>query len=447
MTQGTPSARWRIFLLVWLGELVSVIGSGLTTFGVGIWIYDRTGSATQYALIYFFASIPQILVSPLVGVVVDRWDRRLVMLLSDSGAGLGTLLIVILLALGHLNVWHIYLAVTLSAAFSAFQWPAYSAATTLLVPPKDYARASGMVDIGYGLSQLVAPAAAGALMLVGGLKPVVILDFATFLFAVSILSAVRFPQPKPSADGQAARGSLRHEMLYGWSYIIARPGLLTLLLFFTIFNFLTGVLIALAVPMMLAFASSATIGIMMSVGAVAGLAGSVMMSVWGGPRRRVHGVLGFTLLLGVGCILVGLRPSVLPVTGALLLMFFCLTPINACSQSIWQSKVAPDIQGRVFSVRSALAFAALPLAYLTAGPLADYVFEPLLKPEGALAGSIGRIIGVGEGRGIALIFILMGVLVMLMALGGYFYPRLRQLEDELPDAVPAEQALTAPESL
>jgi hypothetical protein len=172
---------------------------------------------------------------------------------------------------------------------------------------------------------------------------------------------------------------------------------------------------------------------MMSVGAFGGLVGSAIMGVWGGPARRINGVLGFGVIFGLGCIVMGLRPSVIWVTGAMTVLFCCLPIVNACSQAIWQSKVAADVQGRVFAVRSMVSFSMLPLAYLLAGPLADGVFEPLLMPDGALADSVGQVIGTGAGRGMGLLFMVMGALVLLTSLAGSLYPRLRWLEDELPD--------------
>ena len=428
LSRGTTT-----FLIVWSGQLVSVVGSNLTSFALGVWVYERTDSATHYALIYLFTVLPQLLISPLAGALIDRWDRRRAMLLSDSGAGLSTLAILLLLLAGRLDVWHVYVAVAVSAAFGAFQWPAYSAAITLLIPKQHYARASGLVDVAQGLAYLAGPALAGFLMAVSGLKSVIAIDFVTFGAAVLTLLAVRFPRPTRSAEGEAARGTLRRDLTFGWGYIRARPGLLALLAFFAVINFLTGVLMALGTPLILAFTSTATLGVMMSVGAFGGLVGSGIMGVWGGPARRINGVLGFGVIFGLGCVAMGLRPSVILVTGAMTVLFCCLPVVNACSQAIWQSKVAADVQGRVFAVRSMVSFSMLPLAYLLAGPLADGVFEPLLMPDGALASSVGQVIGTGAGRGMGLLFMVMGVLVLLTSLAGYLYPRLRQLEDELPD--------------
>ncbi|MGD8814610.1 MAG: MFS transporter, partial [Anaerolineales bacterium] len=177
MTQETMARGMITFSIVWLGQCVSVIGSGLTSFALGVWIFERTGSVTQFALIGLFAALPRVLLSPLAGALVDRWDRRRAMILSDTGAGLSTLLLVLLLFSNRLEIWHIYLIVGTSAAFSTIQWPAYTAATTLLVAKKNLGRANGMVQFGLAASEILAPALAGVLILTVQLEGVILIDF------------------------------------------------------------------------------------------------------------------------------------------------------------------------------------------------------------------------------------------------------------------------------
>ncbi len=428
----------RIFFTVWFGQLISIIGSNLTAFALGVWVYKQHESATEYALIYLFTSLPQVLISPLAGALVDRWDRRLVMLFSDCVAGASSLAVALLLFTDHLAVWQVYIAVFVSASSSAFQWPAYTATTSLLVPQKYLTRASGLMDMGYGISMLLAPALAGAIMLYLGIEVVFFIDFATFLFSVFTLSLVRFPRPPKTAEAQQHSGSLQREILYGWSYVRKRQGLLALLGFFAVINFLTGVMQALSVPLILSFTSSSRLGTMMSVASAGGLLGSVVISVWGGPKRRIYGVLGFGALVGISSIMIGLQTSIWLVTAAMSLGFFCYPIVGACNQGIWLSKVAPDVQGRVQSVRSMVAFLSMTIASPIAGPMADYIFEPLLTRHGALASSVGRVIGTGTGRGIALVFILMGVLVVITVIVSLLYARLRRLDIDLPDFQPAD---------
>jgi DHA3 family macrolide efflux protein-like MFS transporter len=240
MTRNTTSRRMRVFIIIWLGQLVSLVGSGLTSFALGLWVYQHTGSVTQFALIGLFTMLPSVALSPLAGALADRWDRRWVMILSDTGAGLSTLMMALLFFAGRIKVWHIYLAAGASAAFAAFQWPAYSAATTLLVSKENLGRANGMVQFGRAASEILAPVLAGVLVLTIQVRGVLLIDFATFLFAITTLLMVRFPRPEITAAGQASKGSLWREAAYGWTYIAARPGLLGLLIFFAAVNFLWG---------------------------------------------------------------------------------------------------------------------------------------------------------------------------------------------------------------
>ena len=441
--QTTASRGFRTFLLIWFGQLISLTGSGLTGFALGVWVYQRTGSVTQFALISLSTALPGIVFSPIAGALVDRWDRRIAMLLSDSGAGLCTLILALLFLSGRLEVWHIYIAMAISSSFSAFQWPAYSAATTLLVPKEHLGRASGMVQLGEAAAQLASPAMAGVLMGVISVPGVMLVDFVTFLFAVFTLLVVRVPRPEITLEGQASRGSLLAEAGFGWTYISARPGLLGLLLFFAMTNFATGFVQVLYTPLVLSFTTAAVLGVLLSTGGVGFLVGSLMMSVWGGPKRRIYGIFGAQLLMGAVLFLAGFPPQAWILGVAAFLFFFSLPITNGCSQAIWQIKTAPDVQGRVFAVRRMIAWASLPLSYLLAGPLADQIFEPLLFESGPLAGSLGQIIGVGDGRGTALLFILSGCIILLATLAAYLYLPLRRVEAELPDIVVEERLASA----
>src|SRR6476661_5342709 len=295
ITQRPTASRMRVFMLIWLGQLISLIGSGLTGFALGVWVYQRTGSVTQFALISLSTTLPFIAISPLAGVLVDRWNRRWLMILSDFGAALSTLAIALLLTTGRLETWHIYLATAVSSTFSAFQWPAYTATTTLLVPKQHLGRASGMTQMGQALAQLISPVLAGILLGIIQLQGIILLDFATFLFALVSLLLVRFPNAKTTPAREAGKGSLLHSAAYGWTYITARPGLLGLLIFFSASNFLVGVVEVLTTPLVLSFASPAVLGTILSIGGTGMLVGSLVISTWGGPQRHINNVFCFTL--------------------------------------------------------------------------------------------------------------------------------------------------------
>ncbi len=425
----------RTFVVLWFGQLVSLIGSGITRFALGVWVYEKTGSATQFALIAVSVSLPGLLVAPFAGALVDRWDRRRVMLAADLGAGLGTLLIALLYWSDALEIWHIYFVVASGSVMSSFQMPAYIAATTLLVPRRHFSRSSGMIQLGQASAGVVAAPVAGALFTVIGLGGIILIDVATFLFAVATLLFLRVPTPTTSTAGRQARGSLWQEAAYGWGFIRKRAGLFGLLTYFALLNLAFSIAVVLVVPLVRSFTSVAILGVVLAIQSAGQVTGSLALTVTGGPRGRIRGILVCGWLIGLAMLLVGMRPEPLWVAAGLFLMMFCFAFMNGCSQAIWQSKVPPDVQGRVFAIRRLIAQVTTPIGFLLAGPLADVVFKPLLVDGGALAPTVGRFFGVGPGRGIALIYVCLAVAGTISTIWAASKPRLRHLEDELPDAI------------
>ena len=417
------------FLVIWFGQFISLIGSQFTSFALGVWVYQNTGLVTDFALISFFGMLPGLVISPLAGALVDRWDRRWAMILSDSVAGLSTLIIALLLITGQLQIWYIYFATIINSISNGFQWPAYNAAITLLVRKKHLGRASGMIQLSEALARLLSPICGGFLVILIKLQGVMLLDLVTFLFALVTLLIVKFPKPKNTIAGKLGQGSLLQESIYGWSYIKERPGLMGLLIFFAISNFAVSTAEVLFTPLVLSFTSANVLGMVLSIAGCGMLVGSILISIWGGPKRRIYGVLVFELLLGLCIFLVGVRSSISLIIIGGFGAFFSIPIYQSSSNAIWQTKVAPDVQGRVFSIRRMIAWSSRPLAYLLAGPLADRVFEPLMTANSFLTGSIGQIIGTGQGRGIGLMFMLMGLFTMLITVIAYQYTPLRLVED------------------
>jgi MFS transporter, DHA3 family, macrolide efflux protein len=421
------------FLLVWLGQLVSLLGSGLTEFALGVWVYQRTGSTTQFALTFLFLALPRVLLSPFAGALIDRWDRRWTMLLSDLGAGITTVALAMLFWSDALAIWHIYLFTTLGSLCSTFQRPAYAASITGLVPAEHYGRANGMVQVAQATASLIAPALAGLLLVSSGLGYIFLIDIISFLCAVTTLLIVRFPaMPARDADSADLRSVLR-DTREGLRYIVQRPGLLGLLLTFAAASFLGLAAEFLLTPYILAVASPAVLGVIVSATGAGLLMGGLLMSLWGGPRRLVVGILCFEVLVSLGMLLMG--ASTTPwLLGVMVFGYFMSVALgDGCSQTFWQRKVAPDFQGRVFALRQMITLSTVPLGVLLLAPLAEYVFEPLLAAQGAWAGSVGRIVGVGPGRGIGLIFIIAGVANLVILGIAYAAPRVRLVDDEIPD--------------
>lgn len=428
------SKSMAVFIVTWLGQTVSQIGSGLTGFALGVWVYQTTGSALQFALISLSATLPRIVLSPLAGVLVDRGNRRWAMIIGDTGAGIGSLIMAGLFLTGQLQTWHIYLATAFSAAFSTLQWPAYAALTPQLVSKENLGRANGMIQMGRGASEIFAPLLAGILVLSIGVQGIILIDVATFAFAVLTLLLIRLPQTARPAQ-KPSDTSFWRELVFGWTYLQARPGLLGLLVFLAVINFVWAMLGAVLTPMVLSFTTPDKLGLIITLAGGGYLSGSLLMGAWGGPKRRMLGVIGFEMLSAASFVVMGLRPSVWLVACGACVAHLAIAMGLSCNQALWQSKVDSSVQGRVFATQQMVTQAVAPLGYIVAGLLADNILEPLLFVNGSLASSVGRIIGTGPGRGMALLLIGLGLVKFSLSLWGLAFPALRQVEDALPDGI------------
>jgi MFS family permease len=424
----------RTFFTIWSGQLVSLIGSQLTGFAMGVWVYEQSRSVLLLALVQVAQQAPYVLLSPIAGVFADRWNRRTAMIVSDFGAGLAVLAAGGLYLTHHLQIWMVIPINLWMASFNTLMWPSLTASVTLLVPKQHYGRANGFVQLGEALPQIAGPALAGALYVAIHLGNMALIDFATYLFsALLMLFFVRIPNPPRTAQGLEAKGSIWKEMRFGWDYITARKGLLALLLFFLATNFLSGVMSPLIVPLILDNWDASTLGYISTLMGVGMLVGTLVMSAWGGGKRKIFTLLGAAALSGLFLAAVGLRASLPLIALCGVAIMFCGPFINACSQAIWQAKVAPDVQGRVFAVRRTIAWSSGIIAPLLAAPLADYIFKPSMAIGGALAPLLGPIFGYGASRGVGVLISLVGLLSAGVSVIALLTPLVRRVELDLPD--------------
>jgi MFS transporter, DHA3 family, macrolide efflux protein len=425
------------FTIVWAGQLVSVMASSMTQFALTIWAYQETGSAMALGAMQTAFIVPFLLLTPFAGVWVDRYNRKMMMMVSDLAAVSATIGILILSLTGHLQIWYLYVAAAVNGMGNAFQWPAYSAAISTMIPKEKYNRANGMMSLVESGPGVLAPILAGLLLPIIKLTGILTIDVITFLLAIASLLVVNIPQPPHTVEGQAGQGNLFQEAAFGFKYIFARKGLLGLLLFFICLNFVIGLAGSVAIPFILARTgnNSAISGAVESAFAIGAVLGGLIVSLWGGFKRQMKNIFLGEALTGLIILsLFGLGRG-LPVwiaAGVLGNIFPVFT--NGASQSIWQAKVAPDVQGRVFSARRMIAFITGPITPILAGALADYVTEPAMQTESGLAHIFGWLVGTGPGSGMALQFFLAGIAYMLIVLVAYlFFPVVRNLEDNLPD--------------
>lgn len=424
------------FLVVFIGQLISMVATQMTGFATTLWIYQHTNSATALGLGHVFFIVPFLVISPISGVMVDRYNRKVMMMISDVGAGLATTFLLLMQAGGGLQLWHLYAANIAFGLVNAFQWPAYSAAISVMVPKKQYGRANGLmslIDAGPGvISPLLAAALIGFIKLEG----ILTIDIITYGFALLTLAIVFIPQPKQSIEGQQAKSNFWKESIFGFKYIFQRPGLLGLLLVFMSTNLFSGMAFTLFAPAILAHTgnNSAMMGTVQSAASIAAVVGALAMSAWGGFKKRVNGVIWGIFCSGLlGFTLFGFGHSLaIWIPGAMLMAVF--GPLTGgSSQAIWQSKVSPDLQGRVFTARRLIAWITQPIAPLIAGPLADYVLEPAMKNQTTLSSLFGRWFGTGAGAGMGMIITLCGLATVLIALAGNSFRSIRDVETLIPD--------------
>lgn len=430
----------RAFYLLWLGQFVSIFASRMTGFAITLWAWDLTGKATALVLVGVASYLPGAILSPFIGTLVDRWNRKLVLALSDAASALGTFVLLVLFLFDRAQIWHLYAIGIFGGIFGSFQYPAYASVITTMVPKEQYTRANSMRTVIQSASGIGAPLLAGAVIGFISIQGILLIDLVTFFFALGILLLLHIPQPVRSEDGQAGTG-IWQETVAGFQYIFARKSLLAIMLLFTVSNIAAAFSYPMMDPMILAKTgdNAVILGTVRSVSSAGFLAGGLLMSIWGGPKRRIHGVNASFILEGVlGSFFFGVGWA-LPfwLVGAFFLSMFNPV-INSCYIAIMQSKIAQDVQGRFFGVENMITTISYPIGQVIAGVFSDRVFEPGLQPGGSLEPFFGGIAGVGTGAGYGLTIVLGGIVAILVGVAGYLIRPIRDIETILPDIEPDE---------
>ncbi len=428
-----PAPSMRRFLVLAAGQLVSMTGSALTEFAIPLWIYLETGSLANFALFSVLGLLPGLLTAPLAGTVVDRFSRRAVLMCADIAAGSSQLALGILVWTGTIEIWHIYpLLVTLSVALT-FQRVAYASAIPQLVPKRFLGHANGVVGMATGVAQLVVPLVAAGLLAVVGLGGILLIDVVSYTVAILVLAAVRFPKTM----AWQRRETVLKEMAEGFRYTWGHLGIRRMLLFFAVVNLFMSPLFLLVSPLVLSFGEMGDVGRVTFFGGLGVFLGGLAMTFWGGPRRlRLRGQLLATLALACFALVIGVRENLVVIAVGVFGMFASLTLLNGIYNTIIQVKVPQRFHGRVFALNQLVAFSTLPIGYGLIAPYGTAVFEPLMADDGALASTIGVIIGTGDGRGIALMYVLFALVMAATVIIGTRMRRIWNFDLEVPDAIP-----------
>jgi len=428
---------FHIFVRVWLGQLLSLLGSAMTRFALTIYVWQLTGEATPVILIGVLASLPAAIVSLWAGVLVDRWNRKHTLMLADIGSASGTVILFAFFILDGVQLWQIYFAVAIGGVCNTFQWLAFSSTLSTLVPKQHLSRANGMMSLAEYIALVGAPLLAGLLILHIDIQGILILDIFSFLFAVLAIAFTQIhPYSKSSHEAETESESFLSKLSFGFRYIARQRPFMGLLVILFLFGAVEAIGYTLLAPMILARSggSEATLATVQAIMGIGGILGGILISIWGGKFRRIYGLLMGIALTGIlGDALMGLGQGlVMWLIAGFALEFFIPLTISS-HRGIWQSKVPPQLQGRIFATLHFVIGVSEPIASLLAGTLADRVLEPAMRAESKLAMIFAPVVGVGEGAGMALLFIFSGALLGLIALLGMSMPRLRNLETLIPD--------------
>ncbi|MEM9804417.1 MAG: MFS transporter [Cyanobacteria bacterium P01_D01_bin.56] len=441
----------RKFTLIWIGQLVSTVGSYMTSFALTLWVWSLTESTTALALVSFFWLLSRICISLIAGTIVDRINRKYLIILGDAIVASSTLGLLILYSSENLAIWHLYVAAGIKGSFGQIQELAYAASITLLVSPKDYTRASSMgTSIHYG-SSIFAPAIAGVLYPVIGLGGILPIDLVTFVVAISTVLWLKIPQAgSESKHSQRDTGTedterteetvkanslsltkltiLWDELTFGIKYIWQRDSLRTLMLITALFWFAHDLGGAISNPMILARSNnnSQVLGAISSAAGIGGVTSAVVLTVWGGTKRRINSMLTGFMGAGIAKTVFGLGQSVTVWLPAQFCSSLNFPLLGSAEAALWMDAISPELQGRVFAANSLGLQLVSAIATLIAGPLSDFVLEPAMRSQRL---PFAPIFGHGAGAGMALLYVFCAIVMCFTGAVGYRLPQLSRLED------------------
>jgi len=410
----------KTFMVIWFGQFISMLGSALSAFGLGIWIFQKTGSAASFAMSAVCTVLPALLFAPFAGSIADRKKRKAIILLTDSIDAFLKILIVTLLIFNKLELWMVYPLVFISGTLGTFQNPAFGASIPMLVPTDKLTRANGLLQFSSAIQNLLAPVIAGFLYPLIELKGLFIIDFVSFFFALASIAFIKIPQPLIEKTKDSLVLAALKDLKYAWKYLIQKEGLMQLIVFFAFLNFIANLSMILLGPLMMSVYNSQAYGNVQAGIGLAMLLGGLCSSLIPDTKNKIKRILLILSLCSIGPIISGTTLNRIIITGGFFIFMFPVPYVNTLLMSIFQIKIERNVLGRVGALMTAILAAITPIAYLCAGPLADYVFEPLMNEKG---------------RGIGLIFIISGILLIISCFLMRLNKTVTSIEKRLPDYV------------
>lgn len=428
----------RGLFVIWLGQMISGIASGITAVALPIWIFSITDSGAAVGFLEFFFFGSYLLATLFAGILIDRSDRKTMMLMYDFLSLSGLAVLLVLQTAGQLEVWHLYVSAVFQGIGSAFQAPSYAAAITTMVSRKQYVRANGLISLLYDIPGIFGPLLAGMMYLAIGLSGILALNLITFVISIGFLLFVEVPAPPHTVEGELSHNQFLNEAIYGIKYIFQRPGLLGLQLLFFTGNLFSGIALSVAAlyPMILMRTanSTQTLGTVQSVGALASVVAGLILTTWGGIKRPARAIiLGWILSSLFGMTLLGMGQVLWMWLIAVVIDALFEPVVNVSMDALLQAKVPPDLQGRVFTASDFIAQAMIPFTPLLAGYFGDRIFEPAMRTGGSLVSTFGPLVGTGPGSGFGLLILLCGIGGVLVGLAAFLFPSIRNADQLVPD--------------
>ena len=418
------------FYKLWLGELISNIGSGMTAFALSVYIYEKTGSVSYVSLITLLSFMPSITLSPIGGLLADRYDRRLLMIIGDLFSGLGLIYILWNIQAGEKSIVPIFVGITFSSIFTSLLEPSYRATLTDILEEENYAKASGLIQAAGSAKYLISPVIAGMILSVADIRVILLLDILTFITTCLMIFLVR---KSMNSETQNYKKDSFKGLLEGLFIIKENRGVYSLVIIMFFVCFFMGFIQILIRPMILALSSVKTAGMMESLCAAGLLIGSLWIGIAGIKKN-------YSKILAVACFFCGIFMSMtgvnenLAIIGISTFLFFSTLPfMNSCADVLVRVSVPNELQGRVWGLISLITQMGTVAAYIISGIMADYIFEPMFNKNGILVKNIGMIIGTGKGRGIGFMLILSGMGMLIMAIIIWKNGEIREVSEKCVD--------------
>ena len=415
------------FYKLWLGELISNIGSGMTAFALSVYVYEKTGSVSYVSLITLLSFMPSIILSPIGGLLADRYDRRLLMIIGDLFSGLGLVYILWSIQAGEKSIVPIFVGITFSSIFTSLLEPSYRATLTDILEEENYAKASGLIQVAGSAKYLISPVIAGIVLSVADIRVILLLDIMTFITTCLMIFLVR---KSINSEMKNYKKDSFKGLLEGLFIIKESRGVYSLVIIMFFVCFFMGFIQILIRPMILALSSVKTAGMMESLCAVGLLIGSLWIGIAGIKKN-------YSKILAVACFFCGIFMSMtgvnenLAIIGISTFLFFSTLPfMNSCADVLVRVRIPNELQGRVWGLISLITQMGTVAAYIISGVMADYVFEPMFNKNGILVENIGKIIGTGKGHGIGFMLILSGMGMLIMAIVIWKNGEIREISEK-----------------